>query len=239
MKIGLTFTGGTDKHSYYKRWLRQNEGVKVVRLAAEDKNGHLLEQCDGLLLSGGVDIHPRFYNGSLQYDRSPKEGWQPERDEFEIALFNRAQQRQLPVLAICRGLQLVNVIAGGNLAQDLGKTLDKVHESIDASKDRRHTIQVEPHTLLHELVKEGSGEVNSAHHQAINVLGEALRVNARAEDGTIEGIEWADRTGKPFLLGVQWHPERMSRLELQHTPASQKIIERFIEEIKKSKAGKP
>jgi putative glutamine amidotransferase len=238
MKIGLTYTGYDDKHGYYEKWLRQGDGIKIVKLDTANKNAHELERCDGLLLSGGVDIHPQFYKGDLHYDHLPKNGWKPQRDEFEMALFHRAQEKQMPVLAVCRGLQLVNVILGGTLVQDLGKTLDEVHESESAAKDRQHSITVEPQTLLHELVTEGAGEVNSAHHQAIHTLGAGLRRNARAADGTIEGIEWEDNTGRAFFLGVQWHPERMFRFRLGDSPASQKIRDRFIEEARKFKAGK-
>jgi putative glutamine amidotransferase len=235
VKIALTNTGDVEKHGYYVQWLRQEEPIDIIKLDNTDKNAQLLDQCDALVLSGGVDIHPSIYRGNTTYNHSPKNGWYRERDEFEIALFKKARDRDMPVLAVCRGLQLVNVVLGGTLVQDLGDAGDKIHEGI--YDDKRHSISIVPQTLLHELVPTGSADVNSAHHQAIDKLGTGLQVNARAADGTIEGIEWANKTGKPFLLGVQWHPERMFRFHLGDTPASLAIRNRFIEAIKASKSA--
>jgi len=235
VKIALTNTGDVEKHGYYVKWLQQEDPVDIIKLDNTDKNAQLLDHCDALVLSGGVDIHPSIYRGNTTYNHSPKNGWYRERDEFEIALFKKARDRDMPVLAICRGLQLVNVVLGGTLVQDLGDAGDKTHEGI--YDDKRHSISIVPHTLLHELVPAGSADVNSAHHQAIDKLGTGLQVNARAADGTIEGIEWANKAGKPFLLGVQWHPERMFRFHLGDTPASMAIRNRFIEAIKASKSA--
>lgn len=231
MKIALTNTGDREKHGYYVQWLqRQDASIEIIRLDETDKNAHLLNQCDGLVLSGGVDIHPSIYRGPEKYPHAPK-SWYRERDEFEMALFKKARDKDMPVLAVCRGLQLVNVVLGGTLIQDLGEAGDKTHEA--GYEDKRHAIAIAPQTLLHELVGSDKADINSAHHQAIDTLGKGLQPNARAADGTIEGIEWADKAGKPFLLGVQWHPERMFMLGLGETPASRAIRDRFIAEIKK------
>ena len=227
----MTNTGDVEKHGYYVQWLQQQDAsIEIIRLDETDKNAHLLNQCDGLVLSGGVDIHPSVYRGNEVYAHAPK-SWYRERDEFETALFKKARDRDMPILAICRGLQLVNVVLGGTLVQDLGEAGDKIHEG--GYEDKRHPVSIEPNTLLHELVSAGKADINSAHHQAISQLGKGLLVNARAADGAIEGIEWANRTGRPFLLGVQWHPERMFMFGLGDTPASRGIRDRFIEEIKK------
>ncbi|HEY4148144.1 MAG TPA: gamma-glutamyl-gamma-aminobutyrate hydrolase family protein [Chitinophagaceae bacterium] len=234
MKIALTHTGSSDKHSYYLDWLKGIEGVELVVISARLNNLHEMDSSDALVLSGGTDVHPNYY-GSTKLDYPGYQKFDEKRDVFEIAAFNIAQQRQLPVLGICRGSQLINCILGGDLRQDLGTELNKIHEG---TPDKQHPVQIEPGTLLHDITGSDTAEINSAHHQAIGRPGKGLKVNGHAKDGTIEGIEWADSTGKPFLLGVQWHPERMFKLKLQHTPASQKIRERFVEEIKKSKAGK-
>src|SRR6185369_14649802 len=99
------------------------------------------------------------------------------------ALFKKARDLDKPILAICRGLQLVNVVLGGTLIQDLGEAGNKTHEA--GHEDKRHHIGIEPNTLLHELAPAGSADINSAHHQAIDKLGAGLMVNARAADGTI------------------------------------------------------
>ena len=119
---------------------------------------------------------------------------------------------------------------GGTLVDDLSNLNDK-HKK-EGTTDKEHTIKIKENSLLNEIVKNDTGEVNSAHHQSIDTLGKELMINSLAEDGTIEGIEWKDKTGKPFMLCVQWHPERMFRF--QHSPLSENIRNHFIEEIKKS-----
>jgi len=106
-----------------------------------------------------------------------------------------------------------------------------VHEYLTA--DKRHPVEVEEGSLLHAITGQVRGEANSAHHQAIARLGEGLKVNCRAEDGTIEGIEWADPLGKPFMIAVQWHPERMLPDEFKEGSFYKNLRDRFITEIKK------
>jgi putative glutamine amidotransferase len=142
-----------------------------------------------------------------------------------------AQEKHLPVLGICRGMQLINCMMNGTIQQDLGEELNKMHQA-DATIDKRHAIKVERNTLLYELVQNDQSEVNSAHHQAIEKLGKGLRVNCTAPDGTIEGFEWADTSGKPFLLCVQWHPERMFKFHLEDSPLSKGIRDLFIQSAK-------
>lgn len=209
MKIGLTYTGTDWKHANYVKWLQgEDAGIEVVRLSAEHRNLSELLDCDGLVLSGGVDIDPELYGGKREYDKVPSAGWNRDRDDFEQLALRWAWDKGLPVLGVCRGLQLINVSLGGGLLQDLGVTGDEVHEN-EAGVDKQHRVSVLPGTLLLEIAGKDGGVANSAHHQAIARLGENLVVNCRAEDGTIEGIEWAEPEGRPFLLGVQWHPERM------------------------------
>ena len=239
MRIGLTYTGSPEKHGNYVNWLKGDDGeaVEVVRLSVNDDNLEALRQCDALVLSGGVDIDPTLYGGPSGYDKAPKEGWQKERDLFERAALKLAWERGLPVLGVCRGLQLINVTLKGTLVQDLGRQGDETHENV-AGIDKRHLVRIGAGTLLHAVVGGGEGEVNSAHHQAIQQLGEGLVMNCLAEDGTIEGIEWADPAGKPFLLGVQWHPERMFTNRLPALSFYGRIRDRYLEEIKKSSTAK-
>lgn len=205
MKIGLTYTGKDEKHENYVRWLKgADRQIAVIRL---DKDGiGAFAGCDGLVLSGGVDIEPGLYGGDTEYAHAPKR-WQKERDEFELKALRLALERGVPVLGVCRGLQLVNVAMRGSLVQDLGPR-DAVHEG-EGEVDKQHDVIVLPGTVLGDIVGSARGVVNSAHHQAAGRLGEGLRISCRAEDGTIEGVEWAEPAGKTFLLAVQWHPERM------------------------------
>lgn len=234
MKIALLYTGSEDKHYNYVRWLKANENIEVVKLSAEDDNLHELGGCDALVMSGGRDVHPKaYYSSRTSYPHAP-DYFDETRDEFETAAFWQAQERGLPVLGICRGMQLINCIMEGTLHQDLGAELNQTHHG-KAGVDEPHEVRVVPHTLLHELVPGGAARVVSSHHQAVDQLGKGLRVNCTAADGTIEGFEWASRAGKPFLLGVQWHPERMFRRQWEDAPLAMGIRNLFLEAIRQSK----
>ena len=236
MRIGLTYTGTAIKHENYVRWLRGEDGadIEVIRLSAEDGNLREMEVCDGLVLSGGVDIDPDYYGGNKEYVKAPVGGWNPERDAFEGAALERARADGLPILGVCRGLQLINVCLQGSLIQDLGTAGDEMHENVEGV-DKRHGVNIEDGSLLREIAGVGSGEANSAHHQSIDRLGKGLRINCRAVDGTIEGIEWVEPAGKSFLLGIQWHPERMYLNRFADVFLYSAIRERFISEISKLK----
>lgn len=233
MRIALTYTGSEEKHQNYIRWLNQDDPLEVIRLSAEDNNLAALDRCDALVLSGGIDMHPKFYKpGYEQYPNAPEE-FRPDRDEFEIKAFRRALHLQLPVLGVCRGMQLVNCVLGGTLRQDLDQ-LNPTHKA-EAMIDKIHAVVVKDNTLLKEIARIDTATVNSAHHQAIEALGKGLKINALAPDDTIEGLEWEEPAGNPFLLCIQWHPERMFKAGLQGSPLSVSIQKRFIDEIKKSK----
>lgn len=160
----------------------------------------LLDGVDALLLSGGADLDPALYHASPHPKLGPIEH---ERDTFELALFIEARRREMPVLAICRGLQLVNVALGGTLWQDLPSERQP-HPQSGRRNERVHTVEVAAHSRLAELLGTTSHQVNSFHHQAIRELAPGLVATAHAEDGVIEGIE---ATAGGWLVGVQWHPE--------------------------------
>jgi putative glutamine amidotransferase len=233
VKIALTRTDNPEKHQYYQNWLEEVENVEVITLSAQDNNLSEVEACEGLVLSGGRDIHPKYYGSeNLEYKGAP-ENYSEKRDDFEIAAFKQARDKDLPILGICRGLQLINVICKGTLIQSLDDfDEDKTHLG---NPDKIHSVFIQPETLLYDIVGHKEGVVNSAHHQAIDRLGEGLLVNSRAGDGTIEGIEWKQKSGSSFMLAIQWHPERMFRFHLEKSDLSKKIKDRFIEEIKKTK----
>ncbi|MEO8582657.1 MAG: gamma-glutamyl-gamma-aminobutyrate hydrolase family protein [Flavitalea sp.] len=232
MKIGLTFTGNDEKHNNYVTWLRGDDDIEIIKLSAENRNDEMVRNIDALVLSGGIDSHPRFYNGNIEYPGKPENGWNELRDEYELSLLENALNRSIPVLGICRGLQLINIYKGGTLFQDL---LEKEigHRTIN-TKDQQHTIKIQENTLLSEITGITSDVVNSAHHQSIKTMGEDLMENCRSADNVIEGIEWKDKSNKPFMLAVQWHPERMKNLGLGNSPLSKNIRECFIKEINKN-----
>jgi putative glutamine amidotransferase len=233
MRIGITDTGTEWKHQNYVRWIVADDGVEIVRLSAALGNLNEVVGCDGLVLSGGIDIDPSLYGGASEYKRSPLSGWEKERDLFEQAVLRMAWERELPVLGVCRGLQLINITLKGDLVQDLGIAGDGVHEA-NAGIDKQHGVRIEAGSLLAEVTGHSSGEVNSAHHQAIARLGDGLKVNCYAEDGAIEGIEWEAPVGRPFLLAVQWHPERMLANGFEDTFLYKAIRDRFVGEVRRA-----
>lgn len=228
-RIGLTYTGTEEKHNNYVNWLKGDDDIEIIRLSAADNNLHLVKEMDAIVLSGGVDTHPKNYGSNItDYPNAPGK-FQEERDAFETAVFQLSQQQQLPVLAICRGMQLVNCILGGDLVQDIGPTANDLHRSDD--RDEEHEVIILPGTALRKVTWKERDRANSAHHQCVGRLGDGLQVNAQSEDGIIEGYEWADKKDKPFLLGVQWHPERMYKLNIQSSTLSKNIREYFLEAV--------
>jgi putative glutamine amidotransferase len=134
-------------------------------------------------------------------------------------------------------MQLINCILNGTLNPDLGTILNEVHRDKNA-RDKAHALNIEANTIMSKIVNAERSVVNSAHHQSIEKLGSGLKVNCTADDGTIEGLEWSDPSNKPFLLCIQWHPERMFKIQLESSHLSRTLRDKFIEEIKKSKKAK-
>ena len=224
MKIGIT---ENKKYHDYHDWIRSNDNFEVVKLS--DNSSDNVDNCDGVILSGGVDIHPKYYEQSIHYPNAPEKGFQTHRDDFEFTVLEKSLKNNIPVLGICRGLQLINVFFDGTLIQDLGGQ-NSTHQA--DTHDRKHNVKVESGTILHDIVKVNSGTVNSAHHQAIDRLGKDLAINSCSEDGVIEGIEWKNKDNRSFMLAVQWHPERMDRSDLSDSPLTKNIRERFIAAVK-------
>jgi putative glutamine amidotransferase len=194
----------------YTSYIRALEQIGLAPLLitpahSPDAIDALLDACAGLVLSGGEDVHPSRYGE----EPSPALGSvQPLRDAAEFEAVACATRRGMPVLGICRGLQVLNVHFGGTLYQDImtdreGDHLP--HEQAGSWYERAHDATVAPDTLLHGIVGADRLHINSFHHQAVKHLGRGLRVVARADDGLVEAIEHREY---PWLLGVQWHPER-------------------------------
>ena len=160
-----------------------------------------LDGVRGLVLTGGEDVEPGRYGATPH----PKLGETDRaRDAVELGLIAGAERRRLPILAICRGIQILNVALGGTLYQDLASERPGPVDHADTRS--RHGLHIESGTLLHRTLATGEASVNSRHHQAIRDVAPALRANAWAEDGVIEGAERKD-PGAAWTLAVQWHPE--------------------------------
>ena len=189
----------------------QRTGAIAVLLPVDTRApAELLERVDALLLIGGADVEPTIYGA--QSDPAT-EATYPERDEFEIALLRGAIARSIPVLGICRGVQVINVALGGTLVQDLIDA-DGSHphrKSLGSFQGSEHEVFLEPGSLATDAAGEQRHVVRCHHHQAIDRLGDGLAVSGRAADGVVEAVEAAD--GR-WLLGVQWHPEADERSRL-------------------------
>ena len=232
IKIGLTYTGTEEKHNNYVNWLKAVPEIEIITLSAEQANLEIIKDLNGIVLSGGIDVQPKYYgSNTIDYANAPPV-FNEIRDAFEKSVFEISQQNNIPLLAVCRGMQLVNCLLGGTLTQDIGLVANTIHRF--EVNDKAHGLNILTGTLLNEITGVERSITNSAHHQAIGEVSKDLKINCLADDGIIEGIEWADPTGKPFLLGIQWHPERMYKFHMADTPVSKNIRERFIKEIKKS-----
>jgi len=179
-------------------------GATPKPLSLDDQAATALDGVDGLLLTGGDDVDPAIYGEAPHptYDVS-----EPGRDAFEIDLVRRALDADLPVLAICRGLQVLNVALGGTLIQDIPSepAAHLQHDAKGPPTTLAHTVTLTPGSCLAALVgPDDTRAVNSRHHQSVRVLGQRLVATATSPDGVIEGAEVPDAR---FCVGVQWHPE--------------------------------
>jgi putative glutamine amidotransferase len=190
----------------------EQAGASARVLEISESPRALLAQLDGLLLTGGGDVDPVLYGE----ERHPTvHDAEPGRDEFELDLAHRAMDADLPLLAICRGSQVLNVAAGGNLVQDIPSAITtELPHTVGVPKDAvAHDVQVAAGSVLERILGSAiaAGQtcrVNSRHHQAVGRLGERLVATATAPDGVIEAIE---SPGSRFCVGVQWHPENFWR----------------------------
>jgi putative glutamine amidotransferase len=227
MKKKIT-VGITDcsKYANYENWLLAETDVEVIKLSESHGNAADASKCDGIILSGGEDVHPRYYN-KPEYETYCHE-INERRDEFEFSVLEQVVTHQLPLLGICRGLQVANVFFKGTLVPDI-PSFGKFNHSRYADADRYHTIEVDVTSELYKITGTAKGEINSAHHQSAEHIGKGLVANSISVDGIVEGIERQKSEGKPFLQLVQWHPERMTDL---NNPFSRKIKEAFLQAIK-------
>ncbi len=230
-RIGISFSEANFQN--YWNWFSEKElgaDLELVELSFLKNNIDELDNCTGLVLTGGVDVIPAISGGASQYPNMPDE-FLPKRDEFERLIYAYAKDKRRPLLGICRGMQYINILEGGKVLDDLGLANEQHRRT---SIDKIHGLDVLKSTLLHEITGLDTGYVNSAHHQAIDPrqLSSSLLISAysNTEDATIEAIEFKDKSNKAFMMGIQWHPERMQGKE--SSPLSQGIKERFLKEVR-------
>ena len=205
----------------YVRAVVLSDGLPVLLAPAPGPLEVMLDRVDGLLLSGGGDIDPALHRGG---DHPMVYGVSRERDEFELELVGRALERPaVPILAVCRGMQVLNVALGGDLELHIpdrrGETL--VHR-LPPRTPTRHPVELDPEGPLAEIYGERRVEVCSWHHQEVGKLGRGLRPIAYAPDGVLEGLVYE---GHPLTVGVQWHPE----LQVEAEPLQRRLFDWLVE----------
>jgi putative glutamine amidotransferase len=208
--------------AYYTDTLVAADMVPVMFPAALDPADadRLVATVDGVLMSGGDDVDPSTYGSENTHSKRASGAV----DGFEISVFEAARAQGKPLLAICRGLQVVNVALGGTLRQEVtseGGVHDLItpdHEELNA---RRHVVTFETGSILSRIYGSAEAKVNTLHHQGLDRLGDGLVVEGRTDDGLIEAVRW---DGDWWMLGVQWHPER---LEGEH----QRLFEVFRDQL--------
>lgn len=211
--IGITCDYDVEKRTsqlyrgYYYAILRAGGLPFLIPNIEEENIPDILNLLDGLLFTGGQDVEPTYFGESPH----PKLGAvNPYRDRLEIPLCRKAIEEDIPVLGICRGIQMMNIAMGGNIYQDLESQWERgglqKHSQLAPDWYGSHEVLIIHNSRLAEILKEKSLYTNSFHHQAIRDPAKCFRITAVCKDGVVEGIESPDHT---FVVGVQWHPERM------------------------------
>lgn len=207
----------------YIKAVEKNGGIPVGIFTSDSE---IIEKMDGLLLTGGYDIAPKFFGETLH----PLLGVvTEERDILEMALVEKCLQKKIPIFGICRGLQLLNVYFGGTLYQHVEASVNTpiLHMQKENRKVTTHHVSVKKESTFYSIVKKDRISVNSMHHQAIKKLGKNLNAVAMADDGLIEAIEFQ---GDSFCMAVQWHPEE---LVVNGDLPSKRLFQAFIEATQK------
>lgn len=234
--IGIVICGTRDNFQYvsqpYIEAIVSSGGIPVLLPYISETNEEncfacYISTCDGFLFCGGDDISPLLYSEELMTAHG-KTDWHM--DSFHLRFMKHTLDARIPVLAICRGMQVMNLTLGGSLYQDISLRSDPSFVHMQLSENRSdpcHKITVSKSSMLYNILND-STVVNSFHHQCIHVLGKDIRIGAIASDGVIEAIEVP---AHPFALGVQWHPECM----YQNNPGMQNIFSRFTEKAESAK----
>ncbi len=227
IRIAISKQKSNRSTTKYINWLlRNNKNVECFNLypLGIDSALELLGTCNGLLLTGGVDVFPGYY-GKIS-DTSRCGTFDRYRDSLEFALIDRAIKNKMPIFGVCRGEQILNISQGGTLYIDIPTDFDTLvkHRNADWSR-AEHSVKLVDSTMLSSICKPAvEGIVVTSHHQGIEKIAPNLIISAYAPDSLPEGIEWKDKTGKGFLMAVQWHPEAMDSLHPLSAPLAKKFL---------------
>lgn len=227
--IGITSNFDPDEGDF---WFKRNYANSIWKAGGipfsiphlsglVDNCDAVLSYIDGLLLSGGSDIDPNLFGQEPKFKLKQID---PVRDKMELELAKSAIEKKFPVLAICRGIQIINVAAGGSLYQDLKQQRDQVlnHQQDAPRWHPTHQVEVSEESILRDTIGREKIKVNSLHHMNVKEVGNGFKVTARSSDGLIEAIEHEEA---PFQLGVQWHPEAM----VENDESSRLLFSRFVQ----------
>lgn len=206
--------------------VRRAGGIPILLPPGEPRQVHLLPHLDGVILSGGGDIDPAFYQGRHHQTIYMVD---LERDRSEIELVRQVVQLNIPTLSICRGTQVLNVALGGTLVEHLPDEVgDDISHRLPPSKPTYHPITIEPGSQLAEIIRQTQISPTSWHHQAVRQPAPGLKVVARAPDGTIEALEMP---AHPWLIAVQWHPE----MTAHDDPGQQRLFDALVKAVAKKR----
>lgn len=230
VKVAMSKASGSPHYALYERWLKSIDStIEYIDLYKMNINEakQVLKKCSGLVLTGGPDVKPDKYGKPGDSSRCDID---IHRDSLEFALINIANKLKLPILAICRGEQIFNVAFGGSLIVDIPSDFDTLvqHRCPDPS-NCYHDIMIVKNSQLYQITGVEYSFVNSNHHQAVDKLANVFKPVAYAKDGLIEAYEWKNINEHPFLVAIQWHPERLT----ENKKLSSKIGERYIKEVYK------
>ena len=229
--IGITAVASFDEKMHSQRityaqaiWAAGGEAILLPCNVDKSNCRQIVHMLDGLLAPGGHDIDPQIYGEEKQGFCGKYFRYE---DEYDMELIKEAAAQKKPILAICRGMQVVNALYGGTLYQDIPSQYsnDIVHTRISSEEEKFHTVNIEKDSYLAEIL--GATEevlVNTSHHQAVKDVADGFKVTAKAPDGIIEAMENQDAS----ILCVQWHPERLQNMEIY-----QNLMKAFIEKCSK------
>ena len=233
---GIKLQEGEDSLKFYRKAI-EDTGGRVVSLSENYDEEFLrtqLKEIDGLLIPGGGDMDPKFYNEENNGTRKIDLDF----DQFEFNIIKYSLEKKMPIFAICRGHQFINVYFGGNLYQDLPSQYERkdlvTHQTLLSDGKVKlcfHYINIDKNSLLYELLGEERIRANSSHHQAVKKLAPGFTMTAQADDGVVEAMEGR---GDSFILSVQFHPERL----VIEDPRYYALFERLIKEAVIWKEGK-
>ena len=228
MLIAVTDNMGAEhKLQMYIDWLKRGDPhLASVVLSYLSDNIYTLEECDGIVLTGGGDVDPQLYGGSP--NDPTLNGVDRKRDDFERGILDFVLKEEIPLLGICRGLQITNVHLGGTLIPDIVRAGYGTHESLGPGH-YRHDLNAAPNSFLQSVTGTSRGNVNSSHHQAALLPGAGLKISANSDDSIIESLEMDDPQKENCFLLIQWHPERMTDCD---NPFSKNILQAFLSSVR-------